>query len=80
MKLTILLPLLAATEQAAKAKRAAALREHGHEGVITNEADPWAAARPAPEPPAPYNDLLADMRLDFPSPRSDHAWRRRRNR
>lgn len=81
MKLAILLPLLAAAEQVAEAERAAAaLREHGHEGVITNEAELRAAARQIPDRLEPLADLLADVQCDFPPPRSDRAWRRRRIR
>lgn len=75
----MLLPLLAAAEQAAEAERAAALsREHGHEGAVTNEAEFQTAAHPIADPFELPADLLTNLNRDFPSPRSDRAWRRRR--
>lgn len=81
VKLAILLPLLATADQTAEAERAAAvLREEGHEGTVTNEAEFRAAARPTPDRLELHGDLLADLHRDFPPPRTDRAWRRRRIR
>ena len=79
MTLAILLPLLAAAEQVAEAERDA-MRKEGHEGTVTNEAEFRAAARPIPDPLELPADLLADLHRDFPPPRTDRAWRRKRTR
>lgn len=76
MKLAILLPPVATAEQVAEADRvAAALREEGHDLVITTEAE-LRAAHPIQLPA----DLLANLNRDFPPPRIDRAWRRKRIR
>lgn len=80
MKLAILLPPLATAEEVAEADRAAAaLREEGHDLVITTE-DELRAAHPIPEPLELPADLLANLNRDFPPPRTDRAWRRKRTR
>lgn len=80
MRLAILLPPLATAEGVAEADRAAtALREAGHDLVITTE-DELRAAHPIPKPLELPADLLANLNGDLLQPRTDRAWRRKRTR
>ena len=80
MRLAILLPPVATAEQVAEADRvAAALRETGHDLVITTEAE-LRAAHPVADPFQLPADLLANLNRAFPPPRTDRAWRRKRTR